>query len=322
MVDQVTEANTTSWSVPAELKSLRLDAFVRRCLPHLSRRAIDKAIGEKLFLVNGRVGKKGQRLSAGDDLVFTGPLPWLADLPRPAAEFDIPIIYEDAVLVGLDKPAGVATHGFSARDRFTVANFIAARWPELLSVGKSRWEPGLVHRLDSETSGLLLVAKTNIAFDQLRGQFRRRAIRKTYWALVWGEAESQGEIALPLAHDSRDRRRMRVIEPSESTARQRVWPALTRYRKLGSAQGLSLLEIEMATGVTHQIRVHLAALGHAIVGDDLYGAAHEEAFGLRRHFLHAKGLELTHPAEPRVLKLDAPLAPELGEVLRRLGIKH
>jgi 23S rRNA pseudouridine1911/1915/1917 synthase len=322
MVDQVTGANTTSWSVPAELKSIRLDAFVRRCLPHLSRGAIDKAIGEKLFLVDGRVGKKGQRLSAGDGLVFTGPLHWLADLPQPTVEFDIPVIYEDAALIALDKPAGVATHGFSARDGVTVANFIAARWPELLNVGKSRWEPGLLHRLDSETSGLLLVAKTNIAFDQMRGQFRRRAIRKTYWALVWGDAEAQGEIALPLAHDSRDRRRMRVTQPSENAQRQRAWPALTRYHKLGAAQGLSLLEIEMATGVTHQIRVHLAALGHGIVGDDLYGAAHEQAFGLQRHFLHAKGLEFTHPSESRVVKLDAPLAPELGEVLRRLGIKY
>ncbi len=322
MVDQVTGANTTCWSVPAELNSIRLDAFVRRCLPQLSRREIDKAIGEKLFLVNGRVGKKGQRLSCGDGLVFTGPAHWLADLPQPAAEFDIRIIYEDAAFVALDKPAGVASHGFSARDGVTVANFIAARWPEILNVGKSRWEPGLVHRLDIETSGLLLVAKTDAAFDHLRGQFRRRAIRKTYWALVWGDAESQGEIALPLAHDSRDRRRMRAIEPAESAARQRVWPALTRYRTLGAAQGVSLLEIEMATGVTHQIRVHLAAVGHGIVGDGLYGAAQAEAFGLQRHFLHAKGLELTHPSELSVLKLDAPLAPELGEVLRRLGIKQ
>ncbi len=322
MVDQVTDANSTSWSVPAELKSIRLDAFVRCCLPHLSRRAIDKAIGEKLFLVNGRVGKKGQRLAGGDGLVFTGPLDWLAELPRPAAEFDLPIVYEDAALIALDKPAGVATHGFSARDGVTVANFIAARWPELLNVGKNRWEPGLLHRLDIETSGLLLVAKTNAAFDRLRDQFRRRAIGKTYWALVWGDAESQGEIASPLAHDSRDRRRMRVFEPSVHAQRQRAWPALTRYRKLGAAQGLSLLEIDMASGVTHQIRVHLAALGHSIVGDGLYGAARAEAFGLQRHFLHAKGLEFIHPSEPRVVKLEAPLARELGEVLRRLGIKY
>lgn len=321
MVDQVVVSDTKSWSVPPELESVRLDAFVRHCLPHLSRREVDKAIGEKLFLVNGRIGKKGERLAAGDGLVFAGPAHWLAEQPPPMAELDIRIVYEDSSILVLDKPAGVATHGFSGRHSATLANFLSARWPDLLNIGNSRWEPGLVHRLDIETSGLLLVAKTNVAFDQLRGQFRRRAIRKTYWTLVWGDAEIHGEIDLPMARDSRDRRRMRVIQPSENTQRQRVWPALTRYRKLGAAPGLSLLEIEMATGVTHQIRVHLAALGHAIVGDWLYGAAHEEAFGLQRHFLHAKGLEFTHPSERRALKLDAPLAPELGDVLRRLEIK-
>jgi 23S rRNA pseudouridine1911/1915/1917 synthase len=322
MVDQVTGAESISWRVPAQFAAARLDAFVRNVLPHISRREIDRAIGAKMFSLNGQVARKGARLAAADSVKFFGPADWLAERPRPAAQLEIAIVYEDVALVVLDKPAGVATHGFSARDGVTVANFIAARWPELLNVGKSRWEPGLVHRLDIETSGLLLVAKTDAAFDQLRGQFRRRAIRKTYWALVWGDAETKGEIALPLAHDSRDRRRMRVIQPSQNPQRQRAWPALTRYRKLGAAQGLSLLEIDMATGVTHQIRVHLAALGHGIVGDDLYGAAHDEAFGLQRHFLHAKGLEFSHPSESRVVKLDAPLPPELGEVLRRLGIMY
>jgi 23S rRNA pseudouridine1911/1915/1917 synthase len=321
MVDQVAGVETISWLVPAEFSAARLDAFVRHGLPHISRREIDRALGEKMFSLNGRVARKGARLAAGDTVRFIGPAHWLSEQPPPMAELDIRVVYEDSSILVLDKPAGVATHGFSARDGVTAANFIAARWPELLNVGKSRWEPGLVHRLDVETSGLLLVAKTNVAFDQLRGQFRRRAIRKTYWSLVWGDAEAQGEIALPMAHDSRDRRRMRVIQPPQNARRQRVWPALTRYRKLGAAQGLSLLEIDMATGVTHQIRVHLAALGHAIVGDRLYGAQHEEAFGLQRHFLHAKGLEFTHPSEHRALKLDAPLAPELGEVLRRLEIK-
>jgi 23S rRNA pseudouridine1911/1915/1917 synthase len=322
MVDQVGSAKTPSWLVPAEFAAARLDDFVHHCLPHLSRRAIDQAIGAKMFLLNGRAGKKGDRLVAGNNLVFAGPVDWLAEQPAAAGQLDIAIVYQDAALLALDKPAGVATHGFSARDGATVANFIAARWPELLNVGKSRWEPGLVHRLDVETSGLILIAKTQTAFEHLRLQFRRREINKTYWALVCGDADAAGVIDLPLAHDTRDRRRMRVIGADLKVKRQRVWPALTRYRKLGAAGGLSLLEIQMATGVTHQIRVHLAALGHVIVGDRLYGAQHEAAFGLQRHFLHAKGLEFTHPSDDRALKLDAELAPELGEVLRRLGIKH
>lgn len=322
MVDQVGSAKTPSWLVPAEFAAARLDVFVRHCLPHLSRRAIDQAIGAKLFLLNGRAGKKGDRLAVGNILIFSGPVDWLVVQPPPAGQLDIAIVYQDAALLALDKPAGVATHGFSARDGATVANFIAARWPELLNVGKSRWEPGLLHRLDVETSGLILIAKTQAAFEHLRLQFRRREIDKTYWALVWGDADAAGVIDFPLAHDTRDRRRMCVIGADLKVKRQRVWPALTRYRRLGAAGGLSLLEIHMATGVTHQIRVHLAALGHAIVGDRLYGARHEAAFGLQRHFLHAKGLEFSHPSDGRALKLDTELAPELGEVLRRLGIKH
>jgi 23S rRNA pseudouridine1911/1915/1917 synthase len=321
MVDQVGGAKLPSWVVPPEFAGSRLDAFARHCLPHLSRRALGEALAEKLFLLDGRPGRKGDRLVAGNLLVFAGPVDWLAEQPPPAA-FELPIVYEDDSILVIDKPAGVATHGFSARDGGTLANWLAARRPALLNVGKSRWEPGLLHRLDVETSGLVLIAKTQAAFDDLRAQFRRREIDKTYLALVWGDADAEGVIDLPLAHDAGDRRRMRVIRPGRKLKRQRVWPALTRYRKLGAARGLSLLEIHMATGVTHQIRVHMAAFGHGIVGDRLYGAAHQEAFGLRRHFLHAKHLEFNHPSKDRALKLGAPLAPELREVLRRLGIKH
>jgi 23S rRNA-/tRNA-specific pseudouridylate synthase len=147
-------------------------------------------------------------------------------------------------------------------------------------------------------------------------------VSKTYWALVWGDTDDHGIIDFPLAHDRSDNRKMRALKPGRSNKPTRTWRALTQYRKIGAAKGMSLLEIIMVTGVTHQIRVHLAALGHAIVGDRLYGARHEAAFGLQRHFLHAKGLEFTHPSDGCALKLDAELAPELGEVLRRLGIKH
>ena len=320
MDDQAAGAKTPSWLVPAKFAAARLDVFARHCLPHLSRRQIDKAIGEKLFLLHGRAGKKGDRLAAGDRLTFSGPAAWLAEEPPPAAELDIRIVYEDAAILALDKPAGVATHGFSARDNATLANFLLARWPELLNVGKSRWEPGLVHRLDVETSGLVLVAKTQAAFDRLRAQFRRRKICKTYWALVWGDAEPEGTIDFPLAHDPRDPRRMRAVKQSRGVGRRRAWPALTRYRKLGAARGLSLLEIDMATGVTHQIRVHLAAIGHPILGDRLYAVKGKETFGLRRHFLHAKSLAFGHPDDGRVVKLESELPRELRDVLGLVGI--
>jgi 23S rRNA pseudouridine1911/1915/1917 synthase len=213
----------------------------------------------------------------------------------------------------------MATHGFSGRDRDTLANLLAAQRPDLLGIGKNRWEPGLVHRLDRETSGLVLVAKNQVAFDALRLQFRRRQVKKKYWALVWGITSAQGSVSFPIIHDARDRRRMRaIIGKSPRSKGQKGWLALTRFRKLYDSDGLSLLEIEMETGVTHQIRVHLAAIGHPIVGDFLYGGEGRESFGLDRHFLHAYGLKFFHPRDQRVVKTASELPLELKVVIGRL----
>jgi 23S rRNA pseudouridine1911/1915/1917 synthase len=321
MSDQESSITITSWSVPAEHSNIRLDAFVRHCVPHLSRREVENAIGQRLLWVNGRVGKKGNTLRAGDVLTFRGPSSWLLESPPRTAQLTVPIVYEDSSLLVLDKPAGMATHGFSGRDTDTLANFIAAERPAIRNVGKSRWEPGLVHRLDRETSGLLLVAKIQSAFDDLRAQFRRRQIKKTYGALVWGATKAEGSISYSIIHDPGDRRRMRaVIGASSLKKHRRGWKALTRFRKLNGTPKVSLLEIEMETGVTHQIRVHLAALGHPIVGDALYGPKRAETLGLQRHFLHACGLEFLHPANGRILKIESPFPLELKAVLKRLAL--
>lgn len=321
MADQASSRETTlSWTVPAA-REMRLDAFVRECLPHLSRREVEHAIRDGFFSIDGRTARKGDRLRAGDRLAFDGSAALLAANPLPDARLEIPIVYEDSSILVVDKPAGVATHGFSGRDRNTLANYIASRHPALLGIGQSRWEPGLVHRLDTETSGLVLVAKTQAAFDELRRQFRLRQIKKIYWALVQGSTRAQGVIDLPLAHDLRDKRRMRAVSQSPFANRARTWKALTRYRKLGQSAGFSLLEIDMATGVTHQIRVHLAAIGHPIVGDLFYGVAGARDFELRRHFLHACRLELRHPENQRNLTVEAQLPEELQEILRRLKYK-
>jgi 23S rRNA pseudouridine1911/1915/1917 synthase len=223
-------------------------------------------------------------------------------------------------MLAVDKPAGVATHGFSGRDGATLANFLAAHRPGILNVGTSRWEPGLVHRLDIETSGVVLVAKTQFAFDQLRAQFRRRSITKTYLALVWGQPLERGTIDLALAHDRGDRRRMVAVDQPERSTAHRVWRAITHYHVVATAGGLSLLEVEMVTGVTHQIRVHLSSNGYPIVGDTLYGADNPERFGLARHCLHASSLTLRHPASSQLLCVNAGLPNELREVLQRIGI--
>ena len=339
MSDQGSSSRKESWTVSADQNAVRLDAYVRICLPHLSRREAEKAIKSKVFWVNGRPAKKGQRLASGDILSFLGADAWLSGEPLPEAQLDVPIVYEDPHLLVLDKPAGMDTHGFSARYTHTLANFLAARRPEISRIGRSRWEPGLAHRLDRETSGLVLVAKTQRSFEQLRLQFRGRLIKKKYWALVWGKTDREGSITYPIAHDSHDKRRMRAII-HESTVDRSVksWKALTRFRTFAAAAGLSiphpnplpegeervrvhsLLEIEMETGVMHQIRVHLAAIEHPIVGDTLYGRARPA--DLKRQFLHAYHLELRHPQTGRELIVESPLPKELGEVLQRLGLPH
>jgi 23S rRNA pseudouridine1911/1915/1917 synthase len=319
MSDQGVRVETRSWTVPDGAAAVRLDAFVRRCLPHLSRRQVESAIQSKLFRINERIGKKGDKLSAGDVLTFSGQEHWFITAPAPQPKLQVSIVYEDASVLVVDKPAGMPTHGFSGRDDRTLANFLAAQRPDLLTVGKSRWEPGLVHRLDRDTSGLVLVAKTQSAFEQLVRQFRRREINKKYLALVWRSAPAEGSIAYPIGHDPRDARRMRaLLDAVGNKARHKSREALTRFRKLREAGGLSLLEIDMETGVTHQIRVHLAAIGHPIVGDLLYGGERLESFGLKRHFLHASCLEFFHPENCRRTKADSKLPADLADVLTAL----
>jgi 23S rRNA pseudouridine1911/1915/1917 synthase len=309
-----------TWEISAAEEGDRLETFVRRRLPHLSRRQSAKAIDENAFLVNGRRPTKGQRLKQADLVIFQGAQHWLFDSPVAAVNGRVIITYEDAELIVVDKPAGIPTHGFSGRDVDTLANFLVAQWPELSSVGRSRWEPGLLNRLDTETSGLVLVAKNQPAFNHLREQFRRRRVTKKYMALVWGEAASSGSISLALAHDPNEKSRMQVVNEFRSDRqRPRSWRALTCFRELAGSGEMSLLEISMKTGVTHQIRVHLAAIGHAIVGDSLYGSENYRTI-LERHFLHASRLEFAHPTSGQSTVVESPLPTELNSFLERMKI--
>jgi 23S rRNA pseudouridine1911/1915/1917 synthase len=311
-----------SWTVPAGQQATRLDAFVRRCLPHLSLREIKRAIEERAFWVNDRPGRKGDKIFSGDIVTLRGSQHLLAKSPLPRADLKAPILYEDRFVLVVDKPAGMATHGFSAKETNTLANFLAANRPSLCTVGRNRWEPGLVHRLDQDTSGIVLVAKEQGSFENLRSQFRRGLIQKRYWALVWGKAEREGVVAYPLTHDPRDRRKMRaVMGGGRRTNRAKSWKAVTRFRSVGYSPGFSLLQVEMATGVTHQIRVHLATIGHPLVGDPIYGKDRPDPFGLGRQFLHAFSLGFHHPKSGKDMTITSPLPDELRRVLDDLGIR-
>ncbi|MBI4523732.1 MAG: RluA family pseudouridine synthase [Deltaproteobacteria bacterium] len=344
-----------SWTVPSSSRPIRLDAFVRLCLPHLSLREAQRAVGEGAFRINDRIGKKGDRLFPGDVLTLATPgversahdreekfpvpsageapesyepdsVPkgLLTPYPLPDSDLRIPILYEDESLLALDKPAGMAVHGFSGRATQTLANFVAAIRPSLRTVGKSRWEPGLVHRLDRDTSGIVLLAKHQDDFDKLRAQFNGGFVKKKYWALVQGRTKQAGVISYPLAHDPRDRRKMIAVRAEvcgPHGSKTRSWKASTRFHKVGSSGGFSLVAIEMETGVTHQIRAHMAAIGHPVVGDPLYSNRSEEPFGLKRQFLHAFYLALAHPRSGEALVITSELPEDLRRVLRQLGLR-
>jgi len=281
----------------------RLDAFLHGALPALSRRFVRRLIAEGAVCVNGRPAAKGVRLAPGDRVT-------LPDLPAsiaPEPQLALPVLHEDDAVVALDKPGGMPGHALDPRQRGTAAAFLLARYPEMAGVGDPL-APGLVHRLDSGTSGLLVAARTRAAHQALRAALHARAVEKRYLAWVAGDASALDgtRVALPLAHDPRDRRRM-----VPAVAGMRAWPAETSVVVVSTGRARSLVEATIRTGVTHQVRVHLAARGHPVLGDVLYGGA-PAGLPPGRHALHAAGMTFPHPADGQPLSLRAALPAELA----------
>ena len=286
----------------------RLDAFVSAVLPDLSRRLVRRVIAEGGVRVNGRRAPKGLRLHAGDRVT-------VAELPahlEPEPDLRIAVVYEDGDLVALDKPGGMPAHALDPRQRGTAAAFLLARYPEVAAVG-DHLAPGLVHRLDTGTSGLLLAARTAGVYAVLRAAFRARAVEKWYLAAVAGNAASLHGLrtAVPLAHDPRDRRRMVPAAPGA-----RGWPAETYIEVLHAGHERSAVRARIRTGLTHQVRAHLALLDHPVLGDRLYGGPPAD-LPADRHALHAAAITLAHPADGRPLHLTCAPPGDLHALLAR-----
>ena len=291
---------------PAEAGK-RLDLFLRQQLPQYSRSRIQEWIKEGRVLVNGRPGKPSFPLRGSEAVeVEPGGLP-----PLKAGPEDIPleILYEDRDVIALNKPAGLVVHPGAGRHSGTLVNALVHRFSALSQLG-GELRPGIVHRLDRETSGVLLVARNDAAHRHLAGQFLERSVEKLYLALVQGEVKPErGSIDMPIARDPVRRVRMTA---RLATGRR----ALTHYRVLARYPGFTLLELRIGTGRTHQIRVHLASLGHPVAGDRLYGG---RPSGRGRFFLHAHRITFESPATGAKIAVTAPLPAELEQWLAELG---
>ena len=290
----------------------RLDQFLRNKIPGLSRRRIHGLIAESRVRVNQQTGVKGTLLRVGDriELRLPGPLNALL-VPEPTGM--LALIYEDSDLIVAEKPAPVPSHPLSPFETGTLANALVARFPELSGVGTKPLEAGLIHRLDIGTSGILIAARNPAAWARLKQDLARRLWKKKYLALVSGITELKGVVNQPLAHHPTDRRRMVALKDPKDPHRGRIYPAETRFLVLKRFRDYCLLEADLITGVTHQIRVHLAEWGHPIAGDLLYGEGGPPVSGLApgRLFLHAASVELLHPLTREKLFFQSGLPEDL-----------
>ena len=291
----------------------RLDIYLASQFEGWSRARLQRLIENEDVLVNGKVSKPSYKLREHDEIEV--------ELVAPPANFFTPenipleIVYEDDVLVVVNKPAGLVVHPAAGTPSGTLANALAYHFQQLPG---SDVRPGIVHRLDRDTSGLLVVAKTEAALENLSDQFRDRTVFKSYVALVHGRVLSNsGKIDQPLARDPSNRTRMAVVRGGRN--------ALTLYHVRRSFQRFTLLDVELKTGRTHQIRVHLAWLKHPVVADETYGGGRDNTIqdpqlrarirNLKRQFLHAEKLGFKHPATGEFVKFESALPAELSELL-------
>ena len=285
---------------------LRLDRFVAAAWPELTRSAVQRLIQANLVWVDGQPARASYRVSPGDRITVEVPAPSPSELEPEAIPLDV--VYEDADVLVINKPAGLVVHPAPGHAGGTLVNAVLAMDVELEVSNTQR--PGIVHRLDKDTSGLMVVAKNDRAQLSLSEQMQRHEMKKEYLALVWGHLTPfRGIIDAPIGRDPRDRKRMGIVASGR--------PARTHFRVLEQLDGFDLVRLRLETGRTHQIRVHMASLGHPVVGDRVYGPE-REALGLKRQFLHAYRLGFVLPSGG-YREFVAPLPGDLREALDALG---
>ena len=299
-------AGPRTLEVPPGEAGTRVDVWLAGALG-LARARVKELLERGAVRIDGRPPRKGDRTTAGARIEVT--LPEEDPRPVPQPELPLEVLHLDAQVVAVNKAAGMPSHPLAPGERGTVVNALVARHPECADASEDPREGGLVHRLDTLTSGVLLAARTPEAWRSLRTAFGGREVEKVYLAVVTGPVADEGEIDLPLRH------RADHVEPALGGGGRE---ALTTFRVLSRAGDAALLEVRIETGVLHQIRAHLAAIGAPVLADAAYGG--RPFPGLDRFFLHAARLGVPHPADGRRQVVSAPLPPELRRALDTLGL--
>ncbi len=318
-------ATTREFDIAADDAGTRLDAFLVTRIPELSRARIQSLIRDADVLVNGRRVKASHRVRAGERIELELDLtPSLAPHDITPEDAPLDIVYEDDAIVVINKPAKLTVHPGAGQPAGTLVNRLVFHFNQLSANATTNARPGIIHRLDADTSGLLVVAKTDAAHEHIAAQFQERTVYKSYLALVHGQVKDHtGRIELPIGRDPRHRTRMSVV-PVGGGGRY----ALSLYKVKQRFARVTLLEVEIKTGRTHQIRVHLAAEEHPVVGDAVYNAGRDNQTSdvnlrtrikrLDRQFLHAATFAFTHPTTNEKVRFRAPLPLELSDFLDAL----
>ena len=304
-----------TFTVPDDSDGVRLDRFLVSVLAEHSRSQIQRLIKDGQVHVASRPAKSNHLVKMGQTVSIDVPEPAEA-LPAPEA-LPLPILYQDRDLIVVDKPAGMVVHPAAGHAGGTLVNALLHHIDDLSGIGGEK-RPGIVHRLDRGTSGLMVVAKHDAAHEELARQFHDREVEKEYIALVWGDVQAGRRIDAPIGRDPVNRKKM-------SARARRSREAVTRIVRAEHLGPLTLAHVAIQTGRTHQIRVHLSAIGHPVVGDSMYGGVHRRVPGdaravthLERPFLHAARLAFKHPTDGRRMEFMSELPDDLQRVLDEL----
>lgn len=318
------QAQSLTLIVPPEAEGERLDRWLTGQLDGHSRSEVQRWIDDGLVQVAGKPGKSGRKLEANQQIDLT--IPAAEETTLEAEAIPLVIVYEDADLLVVDKPAGMVVHPAPGHSGGTLVNAVLHHAPEIEGIGGEK-RPGIVHRLDKETSGLIVVAKNDRAHRNLQRQFAARSVHKVYLALLEGQIKpDKGRISAPIGRHPSERKRQAVLPPDPQTGISKGRHAVTDYQTLGlystrlTSGGMgnfSLVEAVIHTGRTHQIRVHFAWMKHPVVGDTLYGYRRQR-LSIERQFLHAHKLRFRLPGSGDVREFVSPLAADLQVILNEM----